>query len=202
MLTLILVPNAAVQPSDLLNEMVGVNTHVRYTDTAYWSGKLSAAENESLVSLLKDLGVRRVRDSTSLGLSAKLIDEVHTHHDRECRADLFAVGGHSRSWHSSVVDSWSRYKSTNHKCHESAEAGLIAGFEGVNEPNLNAGVDPAHSVQVQWYDAIRADHYFDKIPFIAPSMTTAAALAQYFNAATHPRSKTTSEGSNVHYYIS
>ena len=134
-------------------DSVGVNTHLHYTDTVY--GKFDSLIKPKLAAL----GVKHVRDGVYTYKAAKR-DSFYYRRMRELgvNATLITDFGDDYSKLDDVYD-WLD--------------GRVAGFEGVNEPDLSGRSDwvaQTKASQKALYNAVNADAATKHVPVLGPSV--------------------------------
>eukprot|EP00026_Physarum_polycephalum_P003673 Phypoly_transcript_03686.p1 GENE.Phypoly_transcript_03686~~Phypoly_transcript_03686.p1 ORF type:complete len:404 (+),score=38.92 Phypoly_transcript_03686:521-1732(+) len=176
-------PTVNVITSDSICEMTGVNIHVSYSKTTYDWTALSSEEPNNLTTLLRDLGVRWVRDG---GINNGAKNQTKQWNE------IYNMGIRT----SFIIDRNAVNVTSSVAFYKQSFPGLIGMWEGVNEPDRNYGLPDAYTVQQKWYNALRADPYWDNVPITSPS----CGDYTYYDTSKYPNARKTMDVLNMHLY--
>ena len=164
----------AVQ-SDQFVDSVGVNVHLHYTDTPYYT-------NFPLVkSSLVSLGVRHVRD----GMTNTTLQAYYDRHNELGAAGIKGLFIVSPNTSLSSIEDWSANVSSS-----------IEAYENPNEyDNVSGGIATLKSFMPTLYAGAHKAEMVGSIPVIGPSLTKAASFSQLGNESS------LMDYSNLHNYF-
>lgn len=164
-------PEVTARPSDAFVDSIGVNTHLRYSDTGY-------DDFERLRTVLVESGIRHIRDELVTGRP-----EVIERFRRLGRDGITATLILGDPDHGGKGDPWGTVPKLVALLEEELlDSGVVGAVEGVNEWDLTQRSEwsaEARAHQQEIWRAIKGDDDLADVPVLAPSLGRPNDRARY-----------------------
>ncbi len=151
-----------VRSADEFVDSIGVNAHIPYQDTAYWTDYPLVREK------LAELGVRHVRSGARMSASEEYNQTVY-----ERYRELETLGIEMNLVVDPADEGFEEITPEDIEYIASSTGEALGSFEGPNEKDLQGGLGwvlETRSYQQELYEAVKANEPTSETPVLAPSL--------------------------------
>ncbi len=166
-----------VRSADAFVDSIGVNAHIPYDDTAYWTDYPVVREK------LAELGVRHVRSGARMTGSEEYDRTVY-----ERYRDLGTLGIEMNLVVDPVDRGFEEITPSDIEYIASNTGEALGSFEGPNEKDIQGGLtwaEDTRSYQQELYEAVNSNEATSEVPVLAPSLAFSENAGDLGNLGSH-----------------